>query len=194
VRLWNRVSSAEAAADQQLPARVLIGGVGYRWFGDASFGLVATDQLAGLEWPSGVEVADLGYGAIYVAQDLAAAQPPYERLILLCGMVRGREPGQMYHYRWTGSAVDGEEIQARIREAGAGVIDLDHLLVIAQHFSALPDDVVVVEVEPVETTTGEKLSAQVAGLLPQVIEFVRHQAFTPLRDPQSLSKNGGTMP
>jgi len=194
VRLWNRVSSAEAAADQQLPARVMIGGVGYRWFGDASFGLVATDQLAGLEWPSGVEVADLGYGAIYVAQDLAAAHPPYQRLILLCGMARGREPGQMYHYRWTGAAVDSEEIQARIREAGAGVIDLDHLLVIAQHFGALPDDVVVVEVEPVEMTTGDELSTRIASLLPQVIEFVRHQAVAPLRDVPSASKNGGTIP
>ena len=56
--------------------RVLIGGVGYRWMRDASFGLVASDALAREQWPDGVEVADLGYGALYVALDLLDARPP----------------------------------------------------------------------------------------------------------------------
>ncbi|MDL1950530.1 hypothetical protein FBQ97_12045, partial [Acidobacteria bacterium ACD] len=50
-----------------------------------------------------------------------------------------------------------EGIQARIREAGAGAIDLDHLLVIAQYFDALPDDVIVFEMEPVDVAGGEGL-------------------------------------
>ena len=161
--------------------RVLIGGVGYWWMGDASFGVVVSQQLATLEWPRGVEVADLDYGALYVAQDLADAQPPYERLILLAGVARGREPGRVYHYRWDGVLPDADEIQERIREAGAGVIDLDHLLVIAQHFRALPDDVVIVEVEPVDVTGGERLSPAVADLLPEVIELVRREAAEPER-------------
>ena len=73
--------------------RVLVGGVGYRRMGDASFGLVVTDELATRPWPPGVTVADLGYGALLVVQDLAAADPPYERLVLLAGVPRGRRPG-----------------------------------------------------------------------------------------------------
>ena len=161
--------------------RVLIGGVGYRWLRDASFGLVASDELARLEWPPGIEVADLGYGALYVAQDLADAQPPYQRVILLAGVARGRTPGRIYRYQWEGALPDAEEIQARVREAGAGVIDLDHLLVIAQHFGALPDDVVAIEVEPVDATGGDELSPAVADLLPQVIELVRREALAPSR-------------
>jgi hydrogenase maturation protease len=156
--------------------RVLIGGVGYRWMGDASIGLIASDALAGLEWPPGIEVADLGYGAIYASQDLADARPSYDRVILLAGATRGREPGRIYRYRWDGALPGAVEIQARVYEAGAGVIDLDHLLVIAGYFGALPDDVVVVEVEPVDVSGGDGLSREAADLLPEVLELARREA------------------
>lgn len=163
------------------PPRVLIGGVGYRWQRDASFGLVASDELARLDWPLGIDVEDLGYGAIYVAQDIAGAQPPYGRLILLAAVERGRQPGRLYRHQWEGELPNAEEIQARIREAGAGVIDLDHLLVIAQYFDALPDDVIVFEMEPVDVAGGEGLSPQVGDRLPEVIELVRRAALAPVR-------------
>ena len=166
--------------------RVLIGGVGYRWLRDASFGLIVSDDLARLEWPDGVDVADLGYGALYVAQDLGDARPPYERVILLAGVARGREPGRIYCYRWNGVLPAADEIQERVREAGAGVIDLDHLLVIARYFGALPDDVVAVEVEPVDVSGGEGLSPEVAALLPEAIELVRREALAPRRDVQGV--------
>ena len=162
--------------------RVLVGGVGYRWLGDSSFGLVAADELARWEWPPGVEVADLGYGALYVTQDLADARPPYARLILLAGVGRGREPGQIYRYRWDKRSVGAEELQERIREAGAGVIDLDHLLLIADHFGALPGDVRVIELEPV-ASGGADLSPRAAGLLAEVTELVRREALAPIPAP-----------
>lgn len=155
--------------------RILIGGVGYRWMRDAAFGLIATDHLALLDWPEHIEVADLGYGAIYVAQDLGDAEPPYDCLILLAGVERDRPPGRIYQYQWTKTAVDDAELQERIREAGAGVIDLDHLLLIAQYFGALPEAVTIIEVEPVDSSGGEGLSAPVAALLPEVIALVRQE-------------------
>ena len=160
-------------------SRVLIGGVGYRWMRDGSFGLVASDEMARLEWPPGVEVADLGYGAIYAAQDLADARPPYSRVILLAGVERGREPGRIYRYRWEGTACDPDELQARIREAGAGVIDLDHLFAIGQYFNAWPSDVVVIELEPIDASGGDGLSPEAAALLPQAIELARREALAP---------------
>ena len=173
--------------------RVLIGGVGYRWTGDASIGLIASDALAGLEWPPGTEVADLGYGAIYASQDLADAQPPYGRVILLGGVTRGREPGRIYRYRWDGALPDAEEIQARVYEAGAGVIDLDHLLVIAGYFGALPDDVVIIEVEPVDVS-GDGLSQDAAELLPQVLELARREALAAPESPVVSSGPSGARP
>ena len=76
---------------------------------------------------------------------------------------------------------DPEDLVARIREAGAGVIDPDHLLVIAQHFGALPDDVIVIELEPVDVTGGEDLSPEAARHLREVIDLARREAFAPRR-------------
>lgn len=158
---------------------MLIGGVGYRWLRDMSFGVIASDELARQEWPDGVEVSDLGYGAHFVTQDLLDAQPPYDRLILLAGVERDRVPGELRRYDWKGSNADPDEVQARMREAGAGVVDVDHLLVIAEHFKGLPRQVVVVEVEPVEITAGDALSPKVAALLPEVLALVRREALAP---------------
>ena len=151
-------------------SRVLIGGVGYRWMGDASFGLSLVDELMRRERPAKIDVADLGYGALYVVQDLCSMQPPCDRLILVAGVERGRPPGRLYRYRWKRRPVDAEELQARIREAGAGVIDLDHLLLIADHFGALPEEVEVIEFEPLDTTLRDQLSPQATALREQLIE------------------------
>jgi hydrogenase maturation protease len=153
--------------------RVLIGGVGYRWQRDASFGVVASDRLAALEWPSEVDVMDLGYGAIYVTEDLLQAQPPYSRLIVLGALERGRVPGRLYRYRWDRQLPPAEEIQARIYEAGAGVIDLEHLLIVAQYFRALPPEVLVIELEPVDTAGGEALSAAATERLEELVAELR---------------------
>jgi hydrogenase maturation protease len=175
MRLRHRVDNGYAQ-DGRPPGRVLIGGVGYRWQRDGSFGLVASDELARQEWPAHIEVADLGYGAIYAAQDIGDAQPPYRRLILLATALRDRPPGRLYPYPWTAVPVDPDEIQARIYEAGAGVIDLDHLLIIGQQFRALPADVQLIEFEPLDMNGGEELTPQAAALLPVAVALARRQA------------------
>ncbi|HSJ53742.1 MAG TPA: hydrogenase maturation protease [Anaerolineae bacterium] len=174
--------------------RVLIGGVGHRWQQDASFGLVVGDELARLAWPAGVDVADLGYGALYVAQDLADAQPRYDRLILMAGMPRGRQPGRVYCMPWVEEGHSSAEIQARIREAGAGVIDLDHLLVIGRHLAVLPRHVLLVELEPVDATWGEALTPTARDLVPAVVELVKEVAQGPIEQfctPRQLPDIGG---
>lgn len=184
MRLRHRVSADIAATHEQaVPAagrRVLVGGVGYRWMGDASFGLTMSDSLTTLPWPDGVDVEDLGYGAIYAAQDIGDADPPYSCLILLAGVVRGRQPGKIYRQRWQPRQPAVDELQTRMREAGAGVIDLDHLLAIGEHFQALPSAVLVLEVEPV-ALSGAVLSESVAELLPEAIAVVCQEVMSHLQ-------------
>lgn len=162
-----------------VPDRVLVGGVGYRWMRDASFGVVATDALAKLEWPPHVEIADLGYGAILIAQDLMYAEPRYSRLIVIAAVERGRPRGTLHRYRWVSATPAADEIQARIAEAGAGVLDVDHLFVVATYFGVLPSDVVVIEFEPVETSGGEELTPEATRALPAVADLVRGEALRP---------------
>jgi hydrogenase maturation protease len=152
---------------------VLIGGVGYRWQRDASFGLAVTDALATLDWPDHIQVADLGYGALYVTQDLKDAKPPFERLLLIAGVARGRVPGELYCGRWQAALPDEHEIQERVREAGAGVVDVDHLLIIATYFGALPAHVIKLEFEPIDVAGGDGLSPRAAALLPEAVAQAR---------------------
>jgi hydrogenase maturation protease len=161
-------------------ARTLIGGVGYHWYGDASFGIAAVAELARLDWPPGVDVEELDYGAFYVAQDLADADPPYERAILLAAVDRGREPGRLYRTRWDGVLPGVEEIHERMLEAGGGVVDLDHLLVIATHFEALPHDVVTLEIEPADLSGADALSAPARELLAEAVAWVRDAVLAPV--------------
>jgi hypothetical protein len=146
-----------------------------------------TDALAREPALPDVEVADLGYGALYAALDLADARP--RRVVLVAGVARGRAPGRLHAYRWAPAAASPDEVQARIREAGAGVIDLDHLLVIAHHFGALPDDVVCVELEPValdgaalSPDAGRRVAEAIALVRELVRELAREAATAPRRD------------
>lgn len=166
--------------------RVLIGGVGYRWMRDGSFGVVVSDLLAKLDWPEHVEVADLGYGAVLVAQDLMYADPSYTRLVLISAVERGRQPGTIDSYRWISSTCHDDEVQTRIHEAGGGVIDLDHLLVVTDYLARLPGDVIVIELEPVDTGGGEELTHHAAGCLEPVVELVRREALRPAAVGSSL--------
>jgi hydrogenase maturation protease len=160
----------------QSQERILIGGVGYHWCGDGSWGLQAVETLSQQEWPSGVEFGQLDYGAIYVSQELAAAKPPYSAIVFLSAVERDREPGRVYGYSWQPRILEIEELQSRIREAGAGVIDLEHLLAIAQHFGALPKDTRIIEFEPADLSTGTELSpagkAAIAAASALLREFI----------------------
>lgn len=163
------------------PRRVLIGGVGYHWFGDASFGIAAVAELGQLDWPPGVDVLELDYGAFYVGMDLADVDPPYERAILLAASERGRQPGRLYRTRWEGALPCAEEIHERMLEAGAGIVDLDHLLVIAEHFKGLPRDVITIEIEPTDKTGGDALGPAARELLADAIALVRREVLAPPR-------------
>jgi hydrogenase maturation protease len=161
--------------------RILVGGVGYRWQRDASFGVVAIDALACLEWPRGVDVRDLGYGAIYAAQDIADGG--YDRVVLLAAAARGRERGGLFRYRLTGQVDDADELQEKMREAGAGIIAIDHLLAIASHFGALPRDVTVIELEPFDQQYGVDLSPIAQQRLRDALAWARQAALEPRVEP-----------
>ena len=137
-------------------AGVLIGGVGYRWMGDASFGLAVCDALAAEAWPEDVDVVDFGYGALYAALDIGDRRP--RRLVLVAAVQRGRPPGTLICTRHAPQPRSDEEVQEWVRDAGGGIIELDHLLIIADRFGTLPAETYLVELEPTHSLTGDGLS------------------------------------
>jgi hydrogenase maturation protease len=148
--------------------RVLVGGVGYRNLRDGSVGPWFADRL---QSRNGVEVEDVSYHPVGFSQNLEDREP-YDRIVLVAGVSRGRPAGTVEAYRWDGSLPPPEEIQARVAEAVTGVISLDNLLVVCGAFGALPGDVRVVEVEPADEGWGEGFSPEVEARLPDIEEAV----------------------
>lgn len=148
--------------------RVLVGGLGYRFLRDESVGPWAAEQLAARA--SGrVEVEDVSYHPVGLVHNLQD-RDPYDRIVLISSVRRGREPGTVTVYRWDKRLPDSNGIQDRVAEAVTGVISLDNTLIVSEALGALPDDVRVVEVEPGPEGWGEGFSAEVEARLEDVLE------------------------
>ncbi len=150
--------------------RVLVGGVGYRFLRDGAVGVYMADRLA-VAATNGVEVEDLGYHPIGFTQNLQD-RPPYDRVVLVGAVKRGREPGTVTAYRWDHALPSTNEIQDRVSEAATGVISLDNLLIVTEAFGAFPDDVRVVEIEPADEGWGDGFSPVIEAMLPEIEEAI----------------------
>lgn len=164
------------AESESLTCRVLVGGIGLPWRRDLDLGRVLVGDLVEAEWPDGVMVEDLSYSAHRIMHTLQELQP--ERLILVAATVReGRVPGTVLRYRPDQNNVDADDLVARLGESVGGVIDLDHTLVVNQHFGALPEDTVVIEIVTGDDAFGVGYSDEVEAALPRVMELVRADVF-----------------
>jgi len=150
--------------------RILVGGVGYRFLRDNALGIHLTDTLADRA-TNGIEIEDLGYHPVGFTQNLQD-RPPYDRIIFVGAIARGREPGTVRAYRYDHVLPPTEEIQERVSESVTGVISLDNLLIVTEAFGAFPDDVWVVEVEPADEGWGEGFSPEIEAKLPEIEETV----------------------
>lgn len=148
--------------------RVLVGGVGYRFLRDESVGPWAIEQLQERAGDD-VEVEDLGYHPVGFVQNLQDREP-YDRLVLISAVRRGRPVGTIDVYRWDHQLPDVEAIQDRVAEAVTGTISLDGLLIVTTALGPIPDDVRVVEIEPGPEGWGEAFSPAITERLHDVLE------------------------
>lgn len=150
--------------------RVLVGGVGYRFLRDESVGPYMADRLAERA-RAGVEVEDVSYHSVGLAQNLQDREP-YDRVVFVAAVRRGREPGTVEAYRWDGRLPPPEDIQAYVGEAAVGLISLDGHLVVCGALGGLPEDVRVVEVEPGEEGWGDGFTPPIESRLDEIEEAV----------------------
>ena len=168
-------STSEVTADAALPLRrVLVGGVGYTNLRDLSFGPLLVERLRRTHWPIGVDIEDLSAGAIHEVHVLQS-RPPYDAAILISGVRRGGPAGTVRIYAWDHAQRTVDEIQERVSEALVGIIGLDTLLTVLDHFKALPADTRIVEVEPCDEDWGPDLSTPVDSVMAEVERMVRDQ-------------------
>ena len=163
--------------------RTVVGGIGYRNLRDHFVGIAMIDELESEARPPALLVEDLSYGPVAVGQWLLdeAREAPITRAILIAAIARedGRPPGTISPYRWDRVLPSDEEIQRAVTDAVTGVILLDNTLIVTHWMGALPEETIVVEVEPLEHAFGDEMSAPVAGAYLAVKRLVMELANNP---------------
>ena len=143
--------------------KVLIAGVGHPNLKDLSFGQVLLQHLQTQPWPDFIDLENLSFGAIAVLQWFQDFPGKYQRVVFISAAERNREPGTLETYTWDFPMLDELKVQDAVAESVTGIISLDNLLLILQHFNALPAEVEVIEIEPVDSAIGFECSPAVTA-------------------------------
>ena len=176
------MSQGQSTAEQQADAaRVLVGGIGLPWLRDMDFGTQFVRRFENLDWPPGVVVEDLSYAAhrvLHLLQELTPA-----KVILVGATPREIDPpGTVRRYMLDLTPPPDEEVNERLGEAVGGVIDLDHTLAVVKYWKGFPEDTVVIEVEPGDTSFGLGFSDEVEASVEQVLAMVNEELATVIEE------------
>ncbi|HEY7566341.1 MAG TPA: hypothetical protein VH762_02145 [Gemmatimonadaceae bacterium] len=174
--------------------RTFVGGVAARESRD-SIGALVSERLAH-DAPieaAQVVVEQLSTNPLQVAERLNAEWPPFERVIFVGAFARSRPAGTVEAYRWDGEVVFQDENEdARDAEAS-----LETTLRVVRELGGLPDEIIIVEVEPevAGSGPGTDLSSAATAAIERARTLVRRLA-TNRRAVADLPRSalGGTRP
>ncbi len=155
--------------------RVLVGGVGYPDLCDYSIGILVQEHLSTRDAPSNVTVEDLSYNPIAIIQRLNDEPDGnrFSRVVFVSAVKRGGSPaGAVRCYRWDRVLPSDEEVQRAVTDGVTGIIAVENTLAIAEYFKALPEEVIVIEVEPETHEFGAELSPAVSEGFESTCELV----------------------
>lgn len=152
---------------------ILLAGVGYPDISDLSFGPKLIERLRDAPLPSGVRIEDLSYGPIPILHWFEDEPGRFERAVFVGAEERGREPGSLSIYDWPDAEPDPDDVHARVCEAVTGVISLENLLIILQHFGAMPPRTSVIEIEPADREWGSDLSLASERRMEEALAWLR---------------------
>lgn len=126
----------------------LIGIVGYYPFiAGYPLGRDLMDDLESKDWPGPVDIREMNWGPVAIVQDFQARDERYERVVLIGLVNRGLSEGTVTCRHWRGGELSSDALQQRMFEAVTGVVHLDNLLAIGDHFGIWPDQTFTVELE-----------------------------------------------
>ena len=158
------------AAPSDTPAGVLVAAVGLPWMRDHAFGLKVLERLRGTALPPRVELADCSAATIAAVQRLA--ERGYRRAIVVSGTPRARPPGTLHRLTPPPGTASPEEVHARIGDSVMGAVSADNFVVIGRFWGRLPEDVILIEAEPVDDGWGGELSPALANLVDRAVAAV----------------------
>lgn len=153
---------------------VLIAGIGHLTLTDLGFGPQIIRRLENLNLPKNVEVEDLSASAVAALHKLT--EKKYDKLILVSALQRGGKPGTIYKEEPKVNLPDESEIQERMAESISGAISLDDTLIICEYYHVLPENLVLIGVEPESTSPSLSLSSTVEEVAEKIIDLVLQEA------------------
>jgi hypothetical protein len=116
----------------------------------------------------------LSFGAIAVLQWFQDFPGKYDRVVFVSAAERiGRKPGTLEVNQWEFAPLDEVAVQESVAESVTGIISLDNLMMILQYFKALPPEVVVLDLEPVDSNIGFECSPEITARFDEFSEIVR---------------------
>ena len=148
-------------------------GVAQLYQGDLDLGRVAAARLAEEDLGDDVQVEELSYGAVAVAQRLEELAP--DALVLVGAHARGRLPGTVERRVIGRLGLSPEALQLAVGDAVTGYVTIDLLIEVAVALGVLPRRTVAVEVEPASVAPSEELSAAAQAGLERALELVRRE-------------------
>ncbi len=137
--------------------QVAIGLVGYYQFiRGYPLGPELRERLDNISWHEiDVSIKEMNWGPIAIVQDFQASSIQYDRIVLIAGVDREMQPGSVTCRHWLGGKLDNLAVQDRIFEAVTGIISLDNLLVIGEHFKIWPEELITIEIQLADTSFGD---------------------------------------
>ena len=156
---------------------ILIVGVGNPLRGDDGVGVRLAEILAAQGLPDDIEVVDggtLGLGLVNLMEGR-------RRVVIVDAADLGREPGEFAFLRLTQARLLGEERHLSVH--GAGVREA---LLLAEALDSLPEDVLIVGVQPASMEWDTSLTPGVQAALPHITQAILEElglAAEPTRGP-----------
>lgn len=148
--------------------RTLIGAVAYRTLRDHSSPFAVLERLERLPAGPDVVIEDVSYNPIAVVQWLQEQQggARFDRVVLVAAVERaGRAPGTVSAFRWDGVLPPDDLVQQAVTDAVTGIIAVENTVIVAGYFRALPSEVAIVEIEPIDHAFGFELSPAVEAAI-----------------------------
>jgi hypothetical protein len=185
---------------------VLLGLVGYCPFMRSyPLGPELLERIVAAPWPAEcVLVRELNWSPIAIVQDWQAEPLRPARAVLVAATDRGHPPHTVSCRRWAGGPLGARATQQRIFEAVTGIVNLDNLLVIGEHFGVWPAEVLTIELQLAEPNVGAFVMAELgrnhlqagrvvgeqplhSGMVPVVQRMAELARLAVLRGPAGLS-------
>jgi hydrogenase maturation protease len=147
--------------------RVLIIGVGNILLRDEGIGVHVAQQLSKYDLPDNVEVIDGGTSGL----DVLLSEEGSYKLVVIDAIRTGKKPGTVYKTKYLAPRfIWGVPVgQSKISLHQLSLIDA---LVAAEKMGCLPEEIVIIGVEPAEVDLGLELTEKVARSVPEVIKKV----------------------